>query len=94
MRNYSEEQFINIGYGSDLSILELADLVRRVTGFKGEILWDHSKPDGTPRKLLDSSRIFALGWRPKIDLATGVALAYQDFLKSAGDLPRSLSRIS
>jgi GDP-L-fucose synthase len=89
MRHYSEESFINIGYGSDLTILELAERVKRVTGFQGEILWDKSKPDGTPRKLLDSSRIFALGWKPKIDLETGLALAYRDFLKSARDLPRS-----
>ena len=81
MQHYSEEQFINIGYGSDLSILELAELVKRVTAFEGEIVWDHSKPDGTPRKLMDSSRIFALGWRPKIDLQTGLARAYYDFLK-------------
>jgi GDP-L-fucose synthase len=81
MRHYSDEQFINIGFGSDLSILELAQRVKRVTGFQGEIVWDNSKPDGTPRKLLDSSRIFALGWKPKIDLETGLALAYEDFLK-------------
>ena len=81
MRNYSEEQFINIGFGSDLTILELAERVQRIVGFQGQILWDKSKPDGTPRKLLDSSRIFALGWQPKIDLDTGLALAYQDFLK-------------
>lgn len=81
MRNYSEEQFINIGFGSDLTILELAERVQRIVGFKGQILWDKSKPDGTPRKLLDSSRIFALGWKPKIDLDAGLALAYQDFLR-------------
>jgi GDP-L-fucose synthase len=81
MRHYSEEQFINIGYGSDLSILELAQLVKRIVGFSGEIVWDTTRPDGTPRKLLDSSRIFALGWKPQTDLPTGVALAYQDFLK-------------
>ena len=80
MDHYSEEQFINIGYGSDLSIRELSELVKRVVGFKGEIVWDKSKPDGTPRKLMDSSRIFALGWKPKIDLETGVRRAYQDFL--------------
>ncbi len=80
MRHYSDDQFINIGCGSDLSILELAQLVRRVIGFKGDIVWDRSKPDGTPRKLLDCSRIFALGWKPQIDLETGVARAYQDFL--------------
>lgn len=81
MRNYSEEQFINIGFGSDISIKELAELVRRIVGFTGEILWDKSKPDGTPRKWMDSSRLFALGWKPQIDLETGVRLAYQDFLK-------------
>ena len=88
MRNYSDEQFINVGFGSDLSILELAERVKRVVGFQGQIVWDKSKPDGTPRKLLDSSRIFALGWKPKIDLETGLARSYQDYLKSAGALPR------
>jgi GDP-L-fucose synthase len=84
MQNYSDDQPINVGYGSDLTIRELAELVKRVTGFQGEIVWDTSKPDGTPRKLLDSSRIFALGWKPKIDLETGLARSYQDFLKMAG----------
>jgi GDP-L-fucose synthase len=81
MENYSEEQFINVGYGSDLSIKELAETVQRVIGFPGEIVWDSSKPDGTPRKLMDSSRLFALGWRPKVGLEEGIRLAYQDFLK-------------
>lgn len=80
MQEYSEEQFINIGYGSDVTIKELAETVRRIVGFKGEIVWDAGKPDGTPRKLMDSSRLFALGWRPKIDLETGIRLAYEDFL--------------
>ncbi|MGA3179063.1 MAG: GDP-L-fucose synthase [Verrucomicrobiota bacterium] len=79
MRRYSDEQFINIGCGSDLSIRELAQVVQRVVGFNGRIEWDQSKPDGTPRKLMDSSRIFALGWKPKIDLQTGIARAYHDF---------------
>jgi GDP-L-fucose synthase len=83
MQNYSGELCINVGYGSDLTIRELAELVKKVTGFPGEIVWDTSKPDGTPRKLLDSSRLFALGWKPKIDLPTGLALAYRDFLASA-----------
>jgi GDP-L-fucose synthase len=81
MEHYSEEQFINIGYGSDLSIKELAEMVKRIVGFNGSIEWDKSKPDGTPRKLMDSSRIFALGWKPQIDLEAGIARAYQDFLK-------------
>ncbi len=80
MEHYSDEQFINIGYGSDLTIRELAELVKRVTGFSGGIVWDTAKPDGTPRKWLDSSRLFALGWRPQVDLEAGIRLAYQDFL--------------
>lgn len=80
MRHYSEEQFINVGSGQELTIRDMAGLVKRATGFTGEILWDTSKPDGTPRKLMDSSRLFALGWKPEIDLETGIRLAYQDFL--------------
>ncbi len=82
MKHYDQEQFINVGSGRELSIRELAELVRRVVGFQGEVEWDASKPEGTPRKLMDSSRIFALGWKPKIDLESGLAMAYQDFLKS------------
>lgn len=81
LQKYSEEQFINIGYGSDISIKELAALIKDIVGFKGSIEWDTSKPDGTPRKLMDSSRLFALGWKPQIDLPTGIRMAYEDFLK-------------
>jgi GDP-L-fucose synthase len=81
MRNYSEEQIINAGFGTDLDIKALAELVQQIVGFKGRIVWDTSKPDGTPRKLLDSSRIFALGWKPEIDLNKGIRLAYDDFVK-------------
>ena len=80
MQNYSEEQFINVGSGSELTIRELAELVKRITGFSGKIVWDKSKPNGTPRKLMDSSRLFALGWKPKINLEAGIGLAYEDFL--------------
>ena len=80
MEHYSEEQTINIGSGKELSIFELAELVRKVVGYKGRITWDTSKPDGTPRKLLDISRIANLGWKPEIDLENGLELAYQDFL--------------
>lgn len=80
MNNYSEEQFINVGYGSDVSIRQLAETVQAIVEFNGEIHWDTTKPDGTPRKLMDSSRLFALGWRPEVDLHTGIRLAYQDFL--------------
>jgi GDP-L-fucose synthase len=81
MENYSDEQFINVGYGSDVTIRELAETVRRVVEFQGQIVWDTTKPDGTPRKLLDSSRLFALGWRPQVELETGIRLTYEDFLK-------------
>ena len=80
MQHYSEEQFINVGSGSDISIRELAELVREVTGYPGLIEWDATRPDGTPRKLMDSSRLLALGWRPQIDLPTGIRRAYEDFL--------------
>lgn len=81
MQHYSEEQFINVGSGSDLTIRELAEMVREAVGFTGAIEWDSSKPDGTPRKLMDSSRLFALGWKPKVTLRDGIRLAYADFLQ-------------
>jgi GDP-L-fucose synthase len=81
MEQYSEEQFINVGSGTDVSIRELAEAVKRVTGFEGEIAWDDSKPDGAPRKLMDSSRLFALGWRPRVSLEQGLKLAYDSFLR-------------
>ena len=84
LENYSAEQFINVGFGTDLSIRELAETVQRITGFTGKIVWDTSKPDGTPKKLMDSSRLFALGWKPQINLEQGIRLAYEDFLKRFG----------
>jgi GDP-L-fucose synthase len=84
MQNYSEEQFINVGSGVELSIRELAEAVREVVGFKGSIAWDASKPDGMPRKLMDSSRLLALGWKPAIPLEAGLRMAYEDFLSRAG----------
>jgi GDP-L-fucose synthase len=80
MANYSEEQFINVGSGNEVSIRDLAELVRRIVGFSGAIEWDTSKPDGTPRKLMDSSRLIALGWKPRIDLETGIRRVYDDFV--------------
>jgi GDP-L-fucose synthase len=79
MEHYSEEQIINVGCGSDISIRQLAELVQQIVGFKGQIAWDRAKPDGTPRKLMDSSRIAKLGWKPDIDLEEGIARAYTDF---------------
>ena len=71
---------INIGCGNDLTVRELAETIARVVGFEGQLKFDASKPDGTPRKLLDVSRMEKLGWRPKVSLADGVALAYKDYL--------------
>ena len=71
---------INVGYGDDVSILEAAQLIAQTVGYQGQIKTDPSKPDGTPRKLMDSTRLNALGWQAKVDLKAGLALAYQDFL--------------
>jgi GDP-L-fucose synthase len=84
LEKYSEEQFINIGAGKEVSVRELTETIQRVVGFAGTIVWDTTKPDGMPRKLMDSSRLLALGWRPQVDLETGVRLAYQDYLKRLG----------
>ena len=84
LENYSEEQFINVGSGGEVSVRDLTENIKRIVGFEGDIVWDSTKPDGMPRKLLDSSRLFALGWRPQVDLETGIRLAYEDFLKRFG----------
>lgn len=74
------QSHINVGSGKEASIREIAETVREVVGFEGKIIWDATKPDGTPRKLMDSSRINALGWKPQVSLKEGIARAYQDFL--------------
>ena len=80
MDNYSEKSLINVGTGEDLSIKELAELIMQIIGYKGDIEFDPSKPDGTPRKLMDVTKLHSLGWRNKIQLEEGIELAYQDFL--------------
>lgn len=81
MKHYSEPEFINVGTGEDLQIVELAELIQEIVGFKGAIRTDPSKPDGTPRKLMDVSKLHALGWKHRTGLKEGIQLAYQDFLK-------------
>lgn len=81
MNHYDESEFVNIGCGADLTIRALAELVAETVGYHGTITNDPTKPDGTPRKLMDVSKLNALGWRPQMDLKSGIALAYQDFLK-------------
>jgi len=80
MENYNEKQFVNVGFGSDVTIKELAETVAKVVGFDGGMKYDSNKPNGTPRKLMDSSRLFSTGWKPKTNLEEGIRLAYQDFL--------------
>lgn len=80
MNNYDDEQLINVGTGYDLSIKELAELVKEVIGYNGNIVFDTSKPDGTPRKLMDVTKLHNLGWKHTIELKEGIQLAYQDFL--------------
>lgn len=79
------QSHINVGSGKEATIREMAEVVKEVIGFKGEITWDTSKPDGTPRKWMDSSRINALGWFPKVDLKTGLERAYKDYLSRIPD---------
>jgi GDP-L-fucose synthase len=81
------QSLINIGFGSDVTIADLAITVASVVGYDGEVLFDSTKPDGPPRKLMDSSQLRALGWQPKVDLKAGLRLAYADFLSSAASGP-------
>jgi GDP-L-fucose synthase len=76
LENYDDDIAINVGTGRDISIRDLAELIKRIVGFEGSIDWDSSKPDGTPRKVLDVSRISALGWRPTISLEEGIRSTY------------------
>ncbi|NIJ50849.1 GDP-L-fucose synthase family protein [Dyadobacter arcticus] len=81
MQNYDEPGFLNIGVGSDVPIKVLAEMIQKVTGYEGQIHWNSDKPDGTPRKLMDVSKLHDLGWRHSIELEDGIKLTYQDFLQ-------------
>ncbi|WP_294260850.1 GDP-L-fucose synthase [uncultured Sphingomonas sp.] len=85
MQHYSDAPHVNAGFGDDVSILELAELVAKTVGFEGTIVRDTSKPDGTPRKLMSSARLEAMGWRPTITLEQGVASVYQWFLANVAE---------
>ena len=82
VENYSDAELVNIGTGVDVTIKELAETVQKIVDFDGEIRWDVSKPDGTPRKLMDVSKLHQLGWKHHIELVDGIRLAYQDFLQN------------
>ena len=83
MDKYDEREIVNVGVGEDLTILELAERVQKVVGYSGKIRWDQSKPDGTPRKLLDVKKIQALGWKASISIEQGIASTYEWFLQKA-----------
>ena len=82
MNNYDGEQFVNVGTGEDVTIKELAGLVKDVVGFQGDLAWNTDKPDGTPRKLMDVSKLHAMGWKHRIELRQGLEHTYQDFLQN------------
>jgi GDP-L-fucose synthase len=90
INNYDSDEAINIGAGKDISILELANLISEIVGYQGLIKWDTSKPNGTPRKLLDTSKINSLGWSPKIPLVEGITSTYEWFL---GEMNKNNSTI-
>ena len=82
LENYSDFEHVNVGCGSDISIIDAARLIARVVGFAGNIDTDPTKPDGTPRKLMDCSKLFSMGWQPRVDMKEGLQAAYSDFLKN------------
>ncbi|MEY3598075.1 MAG: hypothetical protein RL521_497 [Bacteroidota bacterium] len=81
MQQYNEKEFVNVGTGTDLSIKALAEMVKDIVGFKGELVWNTSKPDGTPRKLMNVDKIESLGWKHQIDLRSGIEKVYIEFVQ-------------
>jgi len=94
MQHYNEDRHINVGTGQDLSIRELAEMVRAVVYPEAELAWDSSKPDGMPRKLLDVSRLHALGWTHRVELAEGIASTYRWFLEHEAGKPATVALVS
>lgn len=82
MDQYSGLEHVNVGSGSEVTIKELAELVKEVVGFQGKLVWDSSKPDGTPRKLMDSSKIQGIGWKPKVPLKEGLVETYKWYVEN------------
>ena len=82
MNTYNEKQFVNVGTGEDLTIRELAELIKEISGFEGDLLFDTSKPDGTMRKLMDVSIVKSLGWQPNVSLKEGIEQVYKEYSDS------------
>jgi len=93
MENYDSPELLNVGVGEDITIAALAELVARIVGYSGRVVFDHSHPDGTPRKLLDVSRLTTLGWRRQIALEQGIASTYDWFRKNWADKDQRSRRI-
>ena len=91
MDRYSNEMIVNVGTGQDLSIAELAALVADVVGYRGAVQWDSTKPDGMPRKLMDTSRMASLGWKPAITLTEGLRRTYRWYRQQLGELQDGVS---
>lgn len=79
MQHYNDKQFVNVGCGEDLSIKSLAEMIQSIVGYQGDLIWNTDKPDGTPRKLMDVSKIKGMGWSPKINLEQGIANVYREY---------------
>lgn len=84
MQHYDDAEFVNVGTGKDITIKDLALLIKEVSGFKGKLIFDTSRPDGTPRKLMDVSKLHQMGWKHSIELEEGIRIVYEDFVKNYG----------
>jgi GDP-L-fucose synthase len=94
MKHYSGDEFVDVGTGEDITIAEFARVVAEVVGYTGTIAFDTSRPDGTPRKLLDVSKLSALGWRPKTPLRAGLEVTYADFVRGGGRARDGFEKLS
>ena len=84
IQNYSDEEFVNVGSGEEISIVDLVEVIKTTVDYKGRVVWDSSKPDGTPRKLMNSSKLLKMGWKPRISLTEGLHMEYQNqFINSS-----------
>ncbi|MGL6022522.1 MAG: NAD-dependent epimerase/dehydratase family protein, partial [Chitinophagaceae bacterium] len=86
MLNYNDYGHINVGSGQELTIKTLAEKIKNIVGYYGRVIWDTTKPDGTPRKLMDSSKLYAMGWSSKISLEQGIKMVYDEFISSYSKL--------